>query len=149
MMKKFGTYLIVTVIGIIAVFTGNLFFSEYQDYKEEKEMIEIAREKNKEDSEMAKARAKSSVEFGKPIVIEDEEKWEIKLQNNADTYIWGSFAVELYDEEDNVLVTDHVFIETRDLMPYDEFIYVGHISEEDKKKVSNYKILDFGLYTIE
>ena len=148
-MKKYGKYLVITLLGIIAVFAGNILFSEYQDYKVKKEMREIAREKNNVDLEMAKVLAKSSVEFGKPIIIEEGEKWEIKIQNKADVYVWGGFKVELYDAEENVLVTEYVYIESSELPPYEDFIYVGHISEENKKKVSNYKILDFGLHAIE
>ncbi|EON70645.1 hypothetical protein H131_20477 [Lysinibacillus sphaericus OT4b.31] len=42
-----GMYIGITVIGIIAVFTGNLLFTEYQSYKFEKEIEKLEEEQEK------------------------------------------------------------------------------------------------------
>ena len=145
-MKKMGMYIGITVMGIIAVFAGNLLFAEYQSYKLEKEIEKL--EKEQEEKEMAEAKefALKNIKFDKPIIMENEDKWEIVVKNQGSKKISGAFYVEMYDENGSEILKEFVNIPEGQLSPYGEFTYKGDIDKENKNKVHNYKILDVALY---
>lgn len=142
-------YIGITVIGIIAVFTGNLLFTEYQSYKFEKEIEKLEEEQEKKEMAEAKEYAMENVKFGKPIIMENEDKWELKISNRGNQYIYGYFKVEMFDENGNEVLSEFVNISSRQLLPYGEFIYKGDIDKEYKDKVYNYKIKNAELYASE
>ncbi|MEB2280075.1 hypothetical protein LAV73_08690 [Lysinibacillus xylanilyticus] len=134
-MKKMGMYIGITVLGIIAVFVGNLLFTEYQSYKYEKKIEKL-------EMEEAKELALKNIKFDKPIIMENEDKWELVVTNKGNRNIFGSFYVEMYDENGKKILREFVPIISGQLSPYGEFIYKGDIDKEYKNKVHNYKILD-------
>ncbi|MFY0518491.1 hypothetical protein ACOMCU_11765 [Lysinibacillus sp. UGB7] len=77
----------------------------------------------------AKEYAMENVKFGKPIIMENEDKWELKISNRGNQYIYGYFKVEMFDENGNEVLSEFVNISSRQLLPYGEFIYKGDIDK--------------------
>ncbi|MDM5249524.1 MULTISPECIES: hypothetical protein [unclassified Lysinibacillus] len=148
-MKKIGMYIGITVMGIIAVFAGNLLFTEYQSYKLEKEIEKLEKEQEEKELAEAKELALRNIKFDKPIIMQNEDKWELVVTNQGNQNISGFFYVKMYDEDGKEILREFVSIPAGQLSPYGEFIYKGEIDKEYKNKVHNYKILDAELYARE
>ncbi|MBD7982973.1 hypothetical protein H9649_00150 [Sporosarcina sp. Sa2YVA2] len=145
-MKNSLKYVGIVIIGAIAVFLGNLLFTEYQSYKHEKEIEKVVAERLKIESAEAMELAIRSVEFGKPRIKENEDKYKLTISNSGDKYIGGYFYLYLYDDNNNEILRELMSIPSFGLTPYGDYVFEGYIDKEYINKVRDYKIKGANLY---
>ncbi|MFB2516122.1 hypothetical protein [Lysinibacillus sp. OTC-L20] len=82
----------------------------------------------------------SDLSWGQFVNQNYTDNWEIEVTNNGGSYIVGSLNIELYDDNDTYIDTVSIYLPSGGLPPNQSFNYEGYMDEDEKERVSKFKV---------
>ncbi|GEM_PF-6420498 len=153
-----GNTLIITVFVVIAVSVFALFNGAYKekstdeedtDIEEQIERLELELQQMTNDSNSNSYDSDSTstyvdifsdLTWGRFVNQNYTDKWEMEITNNGENYIVGSLNIELYDENNTYIDTVSVYLPSGGLPPNQSINYEGYMDDEEKERVSKFKV---------
>jgi len=153
-----GSTLIIAVFVVIAGSVFALFNGAYKekstdeedtDIEEQIERLELELQQMTNDSNSNSYDSDSTstyddifsdLTWGRFVNQNYTDKWEMEITNNGGNYIVGSLNIELYDENNTYIDTVSVYLPSGGLPPNQSFNYEGYMDDDEKERVSKFKV---------